>query len=90
MIIVTGRGKSAIEDHFDVSFELETLLRERGKALTLVVKDNGRGITKAQRSSVDSIGLLGMNERARLLGGRLTIAGVQGRGTTITVQVPAV
>jgi UTP--glucose-1-phosphate uridylyltransferase len=31
VIIVTGRGKSAIEDHFDVSFELETLLRERGK-----------------------------------------------------------
>jgi UTP--glucose-1-phosphate uridylyltransferase len=31
VIIVTGRGKSAIEDHFDVSFELETVLRERGK-----------------------------------------------------------
>ncbi len=29
VIIVTGRGKSAIEDHFDVSFELEALLRER-------------------------------------------------------------
>src|ERR1041385_313083 len=31
VIIVTGRGKSAIEDHFDISFELEHLLRERGK-----------------------------------------------------------
>ena len=31
VIIVTGRGKSAIEDHFDVSFELEALLSERGK-----------------------------------------------------------
>jgi UTP--glucose-1-phosphate uridylyltransferase len=31
IIIVTGRDKSAIEDHFDVSFELEQLLRERGK-----------------------------------------------------------
>lgn len=31
VIIVTGRGKSAIEDHFDVSFELETLLRNRDK-----------------------------------------------------------
>ena len=31
VIIVTGRGKTAIEDHFDVSFELETLLRERGR-----------------------------------------------------------
>jgi len=31
IIIVTGRGKTAIEDHFDISFELEHLLRQRGK-----------------------------------------------------------
>ena len=31
VIIVTGRGKAAIEDHFDISFELEKLLEERGK-----------------------------------------------------------
>src|SRR4051812_3084247 len=31
IIIVTGRGKSAIEDHFDVSFELENLLESRNK-----------------------------------------------------------
>jgi UTP--glucose-1-phosphate uridylyltransferase len=31
IIIVTGRGKNAIEDHFDVSYELEKLLAERGK-----------------------------------------------------------
>ncbi|HEY0385656.1 MAG TPA: UTP--glucose-1-phosphate uridylyltransferase GalU [Pyrinomonadaceae bacterium] len=31
VIIVTGRGKGAIEDHFDISYELEQLLRERGK-----------------------------------------------------------
>ncbi len=30
MIIVTGRGKNAIEDHFDVSFELESTLRKKG------------------------------------------------------------
>ena len=29
--IVTGRGKNAIEDHFDVSFELEQVLEARGK-----------------------------------------------------------
>ena len=63
-------------------------LRERGRLMTLTVKDNGRGITKAELGSIDSIGLLGMSERARLLGGRVTLAGVQGRGTTVTVQVP--
>jgi UTP--glucose-1-phosphate uridylyltransferase len=31
VIIVTGRGKASIEDHFDISFELEKLLEERGK-----------------------------------------------------------
>ncbi len=31
IIIVTGRGKNAIEDHFDVSFELERVLEQRGE-----------------------------------------------------------
>jgi UTP--glucose-1-phosphate uridylyltransferase len=31
IVIVTGRGKNAIEDHFDTSFELEKMLEERGK-----------------------------------------------------------
>jgi len=35
IIIVTGRGKSSIEDHFDKSFELEHLLESRGKKETL-------------------------------------------------------
>ena len=63
-------------------------VRQRGRMLTLTIRDNGRGITKNQLSSVDSIGLLGMTERARLLGGSLTIAGSRGRGTTVTMTVP--
>lgn len=35
IIIVTGRGKNAIEDHFDVAFELETFLEQRGKLAQL-------------------------------------------------------
>jgi UTP--glucose-1-phosphate uridylyltransferase len=31
VILVTGRGKGAIEDHFDIAFELETTLKARGK-----------------------------------------------------------
>ena len=43
IIMVTGRGKSAIEDHFDVSYELETMLKERGKTdlLEIVQKISG-------------------------------------------------
>src|SRR6267154_4048065 len=37
IIIVTGRGKTAIEDHFDVSFELEYLLESRGKTELLEI-----------------------------------------------------
>src|SRR5258706_10093446 len=35
VIIVTGRGKGAIEDHFDASFALEAVLRERGRGADL-------------------------------------------------------
>src|SRR3954471_20322165 len=33
MIFVTGRGKGALEDHFDIGFELETTMSGRGKSL---------------------------------------------------------
>lgn len=40
IIIVTGRGKSAMEDHFDVSFELDATLERRGKHELLSVSRN--------------------------------------------------
>ena len=36
IIFVTGRGKSAIEDHFDIAFELETTMAQRGKDLSVL------------------------------------------------------
>jgi UTP--glucose-1-phosphate uridylyltransferase len=36
MIFVTGRGKSAIEDHFDIAYELEKTMAERGKDLSVL------------------------------------------------------
>src|SRR5256885_6898869 len=46
IIIVTGRGKNAIEDHFDHSYELEQLLEERGKTdLLRQVRDISNMIT---------------------------------------------
>ena len=33
MIFVTGRGKTALEDHFDIAYELEATMRGRGKSL---------------------------------------------------------
>src|SRR5438309_2756898 len=37
IILITGRGKTAIEDHFDVSYELEKMLEERNKTELLTV-----------------------------------------------------
>ncbi|WKZ33002.1 MAG: UTP--glucose-1-phosphate uridylyltransferase GalU [Thermodesulfobacteriota bacterium] len=44
IVIVTGMGKTAIEDHFDTSFELEKLLQERGKNELLRMIENVSGL----------------------------------------------
>jgi UTP--glucose-1-phosphate uridylyltransferase len=36
MIFVTGRGKTALEDHFDTAYELEAVMRGRGKSLDIL------------------------------------------------------
>ena len=55
---------------------------------TLRVQDNGRGITDEERSAVRSLGILGMRERATLIGATLDIIGAPGQGTTLILQVP--
>ncbi len=56
--------------------------------LELEVKDDGRGITRSQRINTRSLGLLGMKERALLVGGEVHITGKEGQGTTVQVRVP--
>lgn len=46
IILVTGRGKGALEDHFDVSFELERTLRDRGKQDLLDVVERISRLTR--------------------------------------------
>jgi PAS domain S-box-containing protein len=73
--------------HADAS-EAEVRLAKNDRDLTLEVHDNGRGISKDQLSKADSLGILGMRERALLLGGEFTICGAPGKGTTVRVQIP--
>ena len=42
MIFVTGRGKSSLVDYFDIAFELETAMREKGKDLEPLERSRGR------------------------------------------------
>jgi UTP--glucose-1-phosphate uridylyltransferase len=58
IIMVTGRGKSAIEDHFDVSYELEKMLEERGKKdLLAIVKQISDMIHIAYVRQKEALGL---------------------------------
>lgn len=73
--------------HADAT-RVEVRFAEMGGSLILMVKDNGRGISDEQTNNLKSIGLLGMRERAALLGGEVRLRGEPGRGTTVTVRIP--
>lgn len=62
-------------------------LSER-KGFNLRIRDNGRGITAVQAADPRAIGLIGMRERAALVGAVFHIEGRRGRGTTVSVHVP--
>ena len=71
---------------------VSVLLERRDNALHLIVEDDGRGFD-AEKTLSDGdverrLGLLGMRERAELLGGNLTIESAPGRGTSVFVQIP--
>jgi len=64
-------------------------LRAEGGAIVLEIRDNGRGVTADEVRHSKSLGLLGMRERAKMLGGEFRIAGEPARGTTVSVRIPA-
>jgi signal transduction histidine kinase len=68
--------------------QVEVTLEESASFLTLQVRDNGRGMTESEIHSPKSIGLLGMQERARLRAGEVQFQGTPGKGTTVTVRLP--
>jgi signal transduction histidine kinase len=64
-------------------------LREANSHVSLEVRDDGRGIKKQEISNSKSLGLLGMRERAALLGGTFKISRTpRGNGTQVTVVIP--
>jgi two-component system sensor histidine kinase UhpB len=67
---------------------VNVVLEPAGNQVHLRVSDNGRGMRDIQRASVDSLGLLGISERAKLLRGAVSFSSAEARGTTIDVQVP--
>ena len=57
-------------------------------ALTIKVRDNGRGVSLEQLRRAKSHGVLGMSERARHFGGKLEIGPIRGGGTRVRVWLP--
>jgi PAS domain S-box-containing protein len=62
-------------------------LKERAERLTLRVRDNGTGIKEEQIFDPKSFGLIGIRERVYPWGGKFSIKGIPGKGTTVVVNV---
>jgi PAS domain S-box-containing protein len=67
---------------------VDVRLSNEGPDLVLKVHDNGIGITEQKHTNGESLGILGMRERALLLRGELNIRGNPEDGTTVRVRIP--
>ncbi|WP_434115220.1 response regulator [Paraburkholderia caffeinilytica] len=79
---LTNVGRHANAARVDVT------LTSTATTLDLHVSDDGSGFDPATARAGYSYGLLGMQERARLIGGAMTIDSAQGVGTAISIHIP--
>jgi signal transduction histidine kinase len=79
---LTNVARHAAASEVAVRFELTD------REFLLEVRDNGKGISEASLKDVRSLGLLGMQERVRLVVGEVTVARGATGGTVVTVRVP--
>lgn len=65
-------------------------LKCTGRYLTGVIRDNGKGFNAEEVAKVQDrhFGLLGMQERAKLLGGKLEVVAEEGKGTSVSFLIP--
>jgi len=88
---IAQEALSNIRRHAEASKVLITLDFHE-ESVRLAVRDNGHGFRRPKiigdLAGTGRLGLLGMQERARLLGGSLTIRSAPGRGTTVEVEAP--
>ena len=66
----------------------EVVLHKQRDRLVLLIRDNGRGFDPADPSLLKSLGLLGMRERAAVLGGQVNVSSAPGKGTSVTAWIP--
>ena len=56
--------------------------------LKVEITDNGKGIDQAMIVHPESLGILSMQERSRILGGKIAITGNTGKSTRVVLNVP--
>jgi signal transduction histidine kinase len=66
----------------------EVVLQKQRDRLVLLIRDNGQGFDQSDPSLSNSLGLLGMRERAAILGGHVNISSSPKKGTTVTAWIP--
>ncbi len=76
-----------IARHAEAKLVEVSLTRQDG-TLRLEVRDDGRGITPEEAYAPSALGLLGIRERARQLGGTASVHGAESGGTVVEVDVP--
>jgi signal transduction histidine kinase len=79
---LTNISRHAGATHVSVMVEV------KDKQLSLEVEDNGRGIREEDLAQSQSLGILGMKERALLMGAEFTISGESGHGTKVALVTP--
>jgi two-component system sensor histidine kinase UhpB len=79
---LTNVAKHADAKHVEVA--IEQSLTE----VTVSIRDNGRGFSPQEPRKADSYGLVGVRERAYLIGGDATITSALGQGTSIELRLP--
>jgi PAS domain S-box-containing protein len=68
--------------------KVSTTLEADSDSITLKVQDNGKGFNEAEIKNKNTLGLIGMKERAMMFGGKLSIESEKGKGTVVTLLVP--
>ncbi len=72
-----------------MEFQMQRLSHGNGQSdRGWAVEDDGKGFDVAETHSERQLGLVGMRERAHLVGGSMTVESSAGRGTTVRVSVP--